>query len=210
MIESKEDYRYYLLADRVALNIPAGLPALKHYFVHRLWKYEKILRKEEYYTNVKGRLWRPHLFLIKYRKERLGLKLGGIEIPSNVFGPGLSIAHYGMLIVNGRARVGKNCRVHNGVHIGVAMTVPYDIHATPTIGDNVFIGPGACIYGKINIADGIAIGANSVVNQSFDEPGITIAGAPARKVSDKGSKTVFFRATERIEETGCHRSSASR
>lgn len=39
-------------------------------------------------------------------------------------------------------------------------------------------------------------GANSVVNSSFLEPDITVAGAPARKVSIKGSKNLLVNATE--------------
>jgi serine O-acetyltransferase len=66
----------------------------------------------------------------------------------------------------------------------------------PTIGDDVFIGPGAKIFGDVVLANGIAVGANSVVNSSFTEEGITIAGAPARKVSDKGSKYLLVNATE--------------
>ena len=50
------------------------------------------------------------------------------------------------------------------------------------IGDNVYIGPGAKIFGDIRIADGIATGANCVVNRSFDEPGTSIAGLPSRKI----------------------------
>jgi serine O-acetyltransferase len=55
------------------------------------------------------------------------------------------------------------------------------------------------LFGPIRIADGIAIGANSVVNRSFEEPGITIAGAPARKVSDRGSDGLIVRGTEIAE-----------
>jgi serine O-acetyltransferase len=67
---------------------------------------------------------------------------------------------------------------------------------TPKIGDNVYIGPGAKIFGDIEIADGIAIGANSVVNRSFTEPNIGIAGIPAKKINDKGSEKLLARATE--------------
>ncbi len=62
---------------------------------------------------------------------------------------------------------------------------------TPKIGNNVFIGPGAKIFGEITIADHIAIGANAVVNKSFTESGITVAGIPARKVSEKGSSSYY-------------------
>jgi serine O-acetyltransferase len=66
----------------------------------------------------------------------------------------------------------------------------------PKIGNNVFIGPGAVVIGDIEIADGIAIGANSYVNKSFKEPNITVAGCPAKKISDGGSRYCWFRATE--------------
>ena len=44
------------------------------------------------------------------------------------------------------------------------------------------IGEG--VLGDIYIADHIIIGANAVVTRSFYEPGITVAGIPARKVKD--------------------------
>ncbi|MEK4268049.1 MULTISPECIES: hypothetical protein [Bacillus] len=59
----------------------------------------------------------------------------------------------------------------------------------PTIGDHVWIGPGAKLFGNIKIANGITIGANAVVNRSFTEENITIAGVPAQKVKEAPHKT---------------------
>ena len=59
----------------------------------------------------------------------------------------------------------------------------------PKIGNNVVIGVGAVVLGDIHIADGIAIGANAVVNKSFGEPSIAIAGVPAKKISNNGRLT---------------------
>ena len=56
------------------------------------------------------------------------------------------------------------------------------IDDAPIIGNNVEVGFGAVIIGKVKIADGIKIGANSVVTNSFLEPNITIAGVPAKKI----------------------------
>lgn len=188
MIETKQDYLYYLKADRIALNIPPWPQSMKYHLFHRIWKYERLLRKEEYLTNCKrGRFWGVYRLFIEHRKSRLGLKLGAIGIPANVFGPGLSIAHHGPINISERARVGKNCRIHNCVTIGDKDGNPCDENAVPTIGDNVFIGPCVSIFGKVTIPDNVAIGANSVVNKSFYEPNITIAGVPAKKVSEKGS-----------------------
>ncbi len=70
----------------------------------------------------------------------------------------------------------------------------------PSIGNNAYIGPGAKIFGPIYIADGIAIGANSVVNKSFNESNITIAGIPAKKISDKGSEGLLIKATDQVSD----------
>lgn len=106
----------------------------------------------------------------------------GFTIPINVIDKGLVIPHRGTIIINPHAVIGENCTIHAGVNIGAATGTKYD---APKIGKNVFIGPGVKIFGNITIADNIAIGANSVVNKSFHESGITIAGVPAKKVSNK-------------------------
>ncbi len=185
MIKSKNEYKRYLEADRAALGIPDRWPALAaHYLFNYIWRYQRLLRKTEYYQNCKrsliGRLYALFLYLLLYRS---GSRLGFTIYP-NVFGPGLSIAHTGTIIVSKGARVGANCRIHSCVTIG---TRAGHSDKAPRIGDNVYIGPGAKIFGDIDIADDIAIGANAVVNKSFLGPGITIAGIPAIKVSDKGS-----------------------
>ncbi|MCD7894953.1 MAG: hypothetical protein LUG60_14855 [Erysipelotrichaceae bacterium] len=112
-----------------------------------------------------------------FKKHYLGIKLG-FTIPINVFGPGLNIHHYGYIVVNAHVRVGENCNIQQGVNIGQN----YGKDNCPIIGNNIYIGPGAKIFGKVTIADNIAIGANAVVTHSFYEEGITIAGCPAKKI----------------------------
>lgn len=58
----------------------------------------------------------------------------------------------------------------------------------PVIGDNVYMCTGAKVVGDVTIADNIIIGANAVVNRTFNEPGITIAGVPAKKIGEHGSR----------------------
>ncbi len=194
MIRSYEDYRFYVEADRVALKIKG---TWRDWFINDIWRFQRLLRELEYSINCRRSLpGRLYTFYLTLKHIRLGRRLG-FHIPPNVFGPGLSIAHVGTLIVNGNVRVGENCRIHNCVHLA---TQCGSDDACPVIGDNVFIGPGVVVYGKIRIADGIAIGANSIVNTSFLEEGITIAGAPARKVSEKGSGRCYIRATAIVRE----------
>ena len=106
----------------------------------------------------------------KYLYKKSSIKLG-FTIPVNVFGPGLSIAHYGTIIVNASTRVGANCRIHACVNIG---TEAGQSGAAPIIGDNCYIGPGAKIFGDIKIGKNVAIAANAVVNKSYEENNITI------------------------------------
>ena len=58
-------------------------------------------------------------------------------------------------------------------------------NASPTIGDGVWVGPGARIIGDIEIGDNVVVGTNSVVNKSFPS-NVTIAGAPAKIINKKG------------------------
>lgn len=182
MIQTKSDLAYYLKEDQSAL----GLSWLEKppFFGYEVWKFQIYLRKYEYYHNVQQSF--VHNFLRKYYKlktGKLGLKLG-FSIPPNVFGPGLRINHYGLIVVNENAKIGANCDIHQGVNIGQNKNA----EDVPTLGNNVWIGPGAKLFGKIHIADNIKIGANAVVNKSFTETGITIAGIPAQEIQSKNKE----------------------
>jgi serine O-acetyltransferase len=140
-----------------------------------LWSFIRYLRKYEYClnTNDRGLFIRLKRKYFLYQYKKLSYKLG-FSIPPNVFGPGLRIPHYGTIVVHPFAKVGANCVIQAGVNIGV------NNGGVPTIGDNVYIGPGAKLFGAIEIANDIAIGANAVVNKSFLESNCTIAGIPAK------------------------------
>lgn len=169
MIQSRTDLKEYLEADRIQLGYKYMKPRIRDI----VWRYEIYLRKSEFYNNVNGGAL--HNVAGRYNKAMwniLGL-LCGFSIGLNCFGKGLSISHIGTIVVNHDARIGENCRLHVCVNIGTG---------SPQIGNNVYIGPGAKIFGKIRIANGIKIGANAVVNKDFFQEGRTIAGVPAKYV----------------------------
>lgn len=180
MILSKEDLLNYLEADRIALG------RNKIGFVNKLirlispdyiWDFQRLLRKLEYYKNIKnnGFINKLIYLYLRLKYKKLSVKLG-FTIPENVFGPGLAIVHYGTIVVNQNAKIGANCRIHVGTNIGASGGT----NKAPQIGDNVYIAPGVKIIGDIKIPSNTAIGANSVVTKSFDEENMMIAGIPAK------------------------------
>ena len=192
MIRNKTDLIYYLECDRIALQKESKKPRFKHDII---WSYQILLRKCEYYQNVKkGMFWRLISKFLKYRFVLLSHKLG-LSIPFNVFGPGMAIVHYGCTVVNHHAKIGENCRIHEGVTIG---TNAFSDKA-PKIGNNVYIASGAKIIGDITIADGVCIGANAVVVKDIIEPNITVGGIPAKKISNKNSDDYIIKATSIIK-----------
>lgn len=134
------------------------------------------LRAEEWYTFYAPNKWMMYYY--KRKKNVLGRKLG-FFISAGCFDVGLKIWHYGSIIVNPRARIGKNCTIHGNCCIGSKGTLPDD---SPSIGDNVDIGQNAQILGGITIADGVKIGAGAVVLKSVLTSGVTVVGVPARIV----------------------------
>ncbi|MBP3256406.1 MAG: serine acetyltransferase [Bacteroidales bacterium] len=141
----------------------------ERYYIDR---YVKLLRKEEHYTfNKRNSIM---AFWYKARKNRLGSRLGFI-ISAGCFGEGLQIEHYGSIIVNPKARIGRNCKIHGNCCIGSTGGYPDD---SPVIGDNVDIGQGGQILGGIRIADNVKIGAGAVVVKDVLTPGVTVVGIP--------------------------------
>lgn len=134
-------------------------------------RYLRFLRGEESHSGLA-------MYWYRSRKNRLGSRLGFI-IGAGCFGEGLKIEHFGSVIVNPKARIGRNCIIHGNCCIGSKGGYPDD---SPVIGDNVDIGQFAQILGGIRIADGVRIGAGAVVVKDVLEPGVTVAGVPARIV----------------------------
>jgi serine O-acetyltransferase len=174
----------FIRADAASKAVPFRLSTFMFDPIMRFCAY---LRLNELLMNVGCPKWARAIPLLLLR--RLGIRLG-LSVPLNVFGPGLAIVHYGLLVVSPHAKVGRNCRIHAGVNIGGAAGLVGHgarIPAAPKIGANCYLGPGAKIYGAIELADGCVVGANAVVNRSFLEPNSVLVGVPAKVVSNKGS-----------------------
>lgn len=99
-------------------------------------------------------------------------------------GKGLLISHIGSIVIGHESVIGNYCSLHQCVTIGGAGYG--EGYGKPVIGNNVFIGAGAVIMGKIQIGNNVAIGANAVVTKSFPD-NVSIGGIPAKVISEKGS-----------------------
>lgn len=178
MITDKKSYRRYLERDLAAY----GLDKITFYVYWRVdcLRFIRRLRKMEYLHNVKqsNPFCRFYLFILEFINHRLSTRLG-LTIPKNVFGEGLCIVHHGTIVVSPKAKIGENCRIHPSTSIG-------DYNGAPTIGNNVYIGPGAKIFGNIKIGNNVAIGANAVVNKDIPD-NVTVGGIPAKIISQKSS-----------------------
>lgn len=149
-----------------------------------IWHFIYLLRKCEYYFTKKSKFSFLTKWYFAYQFKKQSLKLD-YTIPVGVLGKGVKLFHRGTIVIHARAKIGDYCSINAGVNIGTKAGYADKV---PVIGNKVYIGPGAKIYGDITIADGCAIGANSVVNKSFVEPNCIIAGIPAKVIGKVNRK----------------------
>jgi serine O-acetyltransferase len=126
--------------------------------------------------SVRPKIVRKCLSLVYWVLYKVAQIVTGIELPCEVeVGRNFIIDHFGGIIISGYARFGDNCRIRNGVVVGLRRVGE---KTAPIIGSNVDIGAGAKLLGPIRIGDNVLIGANAVV--LLDVPDNSVAaGVPA-------------------------------
>lgn len=113
------------------------------------------------------------LYKILYKFVQI---ITGIELPCEVeLGKNFIIDHFGGIVVSGYAKFGDNCRIRNGVVVGLKNV---ENPCAPVIGDDVDIGAGAKVLGAIHIGNRVVIGANAVVITDVPDDSIAV-GVPA-------------------------------
>lgn len=98
--------------------------------------------------------------------------------PQATIGGGLYIGHIGGVHVNPGAVLGRNCDLAHRITIG---TSAMGRTGAPMLGDEVYVGTGAALVGKIRIGSGAKIAANTLVMTNVPE-GATVMGVPGRIV----------------------------
>lgn len=171
----EQDYSYYHRKN-LCKRLLDNLLSRENIYI---WHYIKTMRYCDYYTTNKHKsLFHAFMYWWYLRKHnRNSVKLGLI-IGAGAFDAGLCIYHTGNIVVNGYSKIGKNCKLHGSNCIGNS----HCKDDCPTIGDNVRLGVGAKVFGKIYIANSVTIAAGAVVTKSCYEEGVTLAGVPAKIV----------------------------
>lgn len=120
---------------------------------------------------------------IRYR--RLGVRLG-FTIGINTLGYGAIIPHYGTIVVGTSNRLGNypvlhtsTCITDNGIDIG----------------DALYLSTGSIITSKLLLGDNVSIGANSLVNKSY-ESNMLLVGSPA--IKKRESEAWYIRDGEKF------------
>lgn len=89
-------------------------------------------------------------------------------------GKNLQLSYWGLgVVVHIESKIGDNC------HIGQNVTIGSMAGGVPELADNVRVGGGSFVFGKIKVGNNVIIGANSVVNKDVPDNAI-VAGAPAK------------------------------
>jgi serine O-acetyltransferase len=89
-------------------------------------------------------------------------------------GEGLHILHAATIFIHPDAVIGERCGIMHNVTIGTNMG-----SEVPVIGDDVFIGCGASILGRVRVGDGARIAANSLVINDVPAGSFAV-GVPAK------------------------------
>jgi len=130
-------------------------------------------------------LYRWRLFFLARLVSQYSRFLTGIEIhPGAQIGKGVFIDHGMGVVIGETCIIGDGVLIYHGVTLGGVGNVKGPRH--PVVEDNVIIGTGATILGRVNIGEGAKIGAGAVVLK--DVPAhCTVVGEQGRVVNAESS-----------------------
>ncbi len=113
----------------------------------------------------------------------LNVAVFGLETSPQVkIGGGLSLPHTVGTVI-GAERIGDNCTIMQGVTLGASEPdMGFTAAMRPVIGNEVFIGAGAKVIGRVHMGDHAKIGANAVVLRDVPAHAVAV-GVPATVVS---------------------------
>lgn len=120
---------------------------------------------------------------------RLMMYYTGIQIPyQTCIAEGLKFGHWGTIVINPDAKIGKNFSISHGCCVGNAAGK----HAgVPIIGDNVIMNANAVVVWGVQIGNNVLIAPNAFVNIDVPDNSIVI-GNPAQIIRRDSSPTAKY------------------
>ncbi|MDI1256372.1 MAG: serine acetyltransferase [Flavobacterium sp.] len=147
------------------------------------FRYMYLVRKSAIY----GKFSLPGI-CFRLLKRRYSYKYGFQIPPKTEIGAGFYIGHYGTIIINSGAKIGKNCNISPGVTIGMANRGVRK--GCPVIGDKVWMGTNCVIVGNITVGSNVMIAPNTFVNMDVPKNSLVI-GNPGQ-IFPKENATQFY------------------
>ena len=208
MIANKKELSLYIQADRIMNGYPRkkGVAEIIQNWINIIFgagvtgggklmiiNYLELMRKYSFYLQQKGLLNKIKRFRYGSKFKKFGLKLG-FSIGADVFGYGLVIPHYGTIVVGEPNHIGNYAVLHTSTCISAKDS---------EIGDGLYLSTGVKITQQVKLGKGIMIGANSVVNKSFDDNQL-IVGVPAKSIGLRPiwyeNESIFYERVKKIEQ----------
>lgn len=110
----------------------------------------------------------------------------GIQIPSQTsIGEGFRISHFGTIVVNPDAVIGRNFSIAQGCLIGNSQGKHGGV---PQIGNNVCMNANSVVVGGVTIGDNVLIAPGAFVNMDVPDNCIVI-GNPGKIIQKESSPT---------------------
>lgn len=126
--------------------------------------------------------WGIVLYPLLYVLHYLMCIVFSIQLPLEAkIGPGLIFAHFGTIVLTGRASIGCFFTIYHGCTVGTDSD-----GAGPLIGDFVTQFAGAHVLGNCRIGNNVRVGANAVVLGLTVPDGASAVGVPAKVVGHAG------------------------
>lgn len=133
-----------------------------------------LVTQKDFRTQFYLRIGKGRVFLRVLLPDIQNYSFEGCEI-----GGGWVLMHGFGVVLNGGAKIGKNCTMYHGVTVGVI-----NKKAKPQIGDDVFIGAGAIILGDVKVGNHVKIGAGAIVVEDVPD-NCTVVGPKAVTIHKK-------------------------
>ncbi len=171
--------KYLIFSDLYRYDRRTGSRVFREHLFHGVGSKYMIWLRIAKYLSRKGPMYALPFLIAKFMIKRLGVKYG-ISIPWWIeIGPGFYVGHHGGIWVSPLAVIGRDCNISQEVTIGVGNRGKVGV---PTIGDSVYLGPGAKLFGRIKVGNNVAISANAVVSRNV-KPNSVVMAAPAEIVA---------------------------